>query len=230
MKVQPALRKKAEADVIAIMSEVDKSGKNAELLKNSFKTMSDATFVALLENGVPVYAPVGGPTKIDYKRNIKIASKLGLNLEQRLWITNPKTGLTQRTRYPHVILKLPYRRQTQMIDKKLSVAKHDKIRDKLTGQVTGPSKASGVSFPEAYVMFSSGYDVSLEEFLHGRGGNDKLQRAFYQSLRNTGKGRIRLPGVENTAAKSTRTQSAIFKAIHIGNNIGSSNVHTKNSG
>ena len=220
MKVQPALRKKAEADILAIISDVDKSGKNTELLKKAFKEMSDNAFVKMLEDGVPIYAPVGGPTKIDYKRNIKIAKKLGLALEQRLWITNPKTGLTQRTRYPHVILKLPYRRQTQMIDKKLSVAKHDKIRDKLTGQVTGPSKASGVSFPEAYVMFSSGYDISLEEFLHARGGNEKLQRAYYQSIRDTGVGRIRLPGVENTAAKSTRTQSAIFKAIHIGNNIG----------
>ena len=48
----------------------------------------------------PIYAPVGGPTKIDYKRNIKIAEKIGINLEQRLWITNPKTGLTQRTPIP----------------------------------------------------------------------------------------------------------------------------------
>lgn len=220
MKIQPAVRKKVEADILAIVSDVDKSGKNTDILKGFFKRASDDELVKMLEGGVPIYAPVGGPTKIDYKRNVKIAGKLGLNLEQRLWITNPKTGLTQRTRYPHIILKLPYRRQTQMIDKKLSVAAHDKIRDKLTGQVTGPSKASGVSFPEAYVMFSSGYDISLEEFLHARGGNEKLYRAFYQALRETGTGRIKLPGVEKTAAKATRTQSAIFRAIHIGNNIG----------
>lgn len=220
MKVQPARRKKAEADILAIVSDVDKSGKNTEILKAAFKKLSDNDFIRMLEGGIPIYAPVGGPTKIDYKRNIKIAEKIGVNLEQRLWITNPKTGLTQRTRYPHVILKLPYRRQTQMIDKKLSVAAHDKIRDKLTGQVTGPSKASGVSFPEAYVMFSGGYDTSLEEFLHARGGNEKLFRAFYQALRDTGTGRIKLPGVEKTAAKATRTQSSIFRAIHIGNNIG----------
>ena len=220
MKIQPALRKKAEADVLAVITATDKSGKNTEILKQFFSKASDDDFIKMMKAGVPIYAPVGGPVKITHTNNLKVAKKLGLLLEQRLYLTDPKTGLCQRTRWPHILLKLPVRRQTQMIDKKLSVAKHDKIRDKLTGQVTGPSKSSGVSFPEAYVMFSGSYDSTLEEMLHGRGGNEKLNRAFYKSIRETGRGYIKIPGAENTASKATRTQSAIFKAIHIGNNIG----------
>ena len=102
----------------------------------------------------------------------------------------------------------------------MDVAKNDKVRDKLSGQVVGPSKASGVSFPEAYIMFSDGLDNTLEEFLHARGGNEALQRAFYQSIRQTGAGRIQLPGAERTSAKATRTWSAYLKAMGIGNNIG----------
>ncbi|AFQ96685.1 RNA polymerase beta subunit [Erwinia phage phiEaH2] len=102
----------------------------------------------------------------------------------------------------------------------MAVAKNDRVRDKLSGQVVGPSKASGVSFPEGYIMYSDGHDWSLKEFLWARGGNDVLQRAFYQSIRNTGQGRIDLEGAERTSSKATRTWSSYFKAMHIGNNIG----------
>lgn len=83
----------------------------------------------------------------------------------------------------------------------MAVAKNDKVRDKLSGQVVGPSKASGVSFPEAYIMYSDGHDSTLQEFLWARGGNDTLQRAFYQSLRQTGKGRINLEGLSGPVQK-----------------------------
>lgn len=223
MKLTPVIRKRLEQDILAIISEVDVSGNNTNIYKEHFKKWTDDELLRLYDDssdGIPIYAPVGGPVKIDHVRNIAVAKKLGIALEQRLWLTEPKTGLVQRTRYPHLILRLPVRRQTQLIDKKLSVAEHDRVKDKLTGQVTGPSKASGFSFPETYATYSQGYDKTLEEFVHARGGNEKLHRAFYQSLRQKGSGRFKLPGAEVTAAKATRTWSAIYTAMHIGNNMG----------
>lgn len=224
MKLNPKLRKKSEADVLKIVGEIDSSGLNVGLLKKYFATASDADYMRFIEKGIPIYNPMGGKVDIDHIRNIKIAKRLGVTLEERCWITDPKTGLTQLTRYPHIVLRQSIRRQTQMVDKKLSVAKHSKIKDKLTGQVTGASRAAGVSGPEANVMFSGGYDMSLEEFLHARGGNDKLNRAFYTMLRQGGKGRIKLPGAERTSTKAAKTWGSIWKAMHIGNNIGRGNV------
>lgn len=219
MRLEPARRKKAEAYALQILKLVDPSGINAEAAKKAFARMTDEQFNRL-RDGLPIYNPVGSKVEIDHLRNIEVCKILGVNLEQRLWLTEPKTGVYHRTRYPHLVLRLPVRRQTQMQEKKMAVAKNDKVRDKLSGQVVGPSKASGVSFPEAYIMYSDGHDWTLKEFLWARGGNDALQRAFYQSLRQTGKGRIDLPGAERTSSKATRTWSAYLKAMHIGNNIG----------
>lgn len=220
MALNQQLRKKAEAYIYSILDAVDPSGINTKVAKECIPAMSDEKFVEMAKMGIPIYQPVGGKTKIDYKNNIKVAEKMGIPLSEKLWLTEPKTGLTHLTRHPHLVLLLPIRRQTQMLEKKMSVAKHDKIRDKLTGQVTGPSKASGISFPEAYIIYSDKLDESLQEFLHARGGNEAVNRAFYQALRMTGKGRIHIPGAERTSAKSTRTWGAFYTAMHIGNNLG----------
>ena len=213
-------RKKAEAYIFSILEAIDPSGINLKIGKECIPQMSDAEFVEMAKMGIPLYQPVGGKTKISYKRNIKIAQKMNIPLEEKVWLTEPKTGLTHLTRHPHLILLLPVRRQTQMLEKKMSVAKHDKVRDKITGQVTGPSKASGISFPEAYIIYSDKLDESLQEFLHARGGNEAVNRAFYQAIRMTGRGRIHIPGAERTSAKSTRSWASYYKAMGIGTNIG----------
>lgn len=219
MKLDPARRKKGEAYVLSVLQAVDPSGINAKIFQDRAKTMTDDELIQLCD-GVPIYQPVGGKTKVGYERNIKVADKMGIKLEQKVWLTEPKTGVCHLTRNPHLILMLPVRRQTQMQEAKMSLAKNDKVRDKLTGQVTGPSKASGISFPEAYNIYGDGLDSSLREFLHARGGNEQLQRAFYQAIRQTGTGRIDIPGAERTSSKSTRTWGAIWKSMHIGTNIG----------
>lgn len=219
MKLDPARRKKGEAYVLSVLNAVDPSGINGKIFQDRAKTMTDDEFVQLCE-GIPIYQPVGGKTKVSYQNNIKVAKQMGIGLEQRVWLTEPKTGVQHLTRHPHLLLMLPVRRQTQMQEAKMSLAKNDRVRDKLTGQVTGPSKAAGISFPEAYNIYGDRLDNSLREFLHARGGNERLQRAFYQTIRQTGKGRIDIPGAERTSAKSTRTWASMWKAMHIGTNIG----------
>lgn len=219
MKLDPARKKKGIEYVLSVLQAVDPSGINAKIFQERSKTLTDEELIRICD-GIPIYQPVGGKTKVSYVNNIKVAEKMGIKIEQRVWLTEPKTGVQHLTRYPHLILMLPIRRQTQMQEAKMSLAKNDRVRDKLTGQVTGPSKASGISFPEAYNIYGDRLDNSLSEFLHARGGNEALQRAFYQSIRQTGRGRINIPGAERTSAKSTRTWASMWKAMHIGTNIG----------
>ena len=219
MKLDPARRKKAEKFIIDLLTLMDTSGINAKAAAKAFPTLSDEEF-SRLRNGIIIYNPVGGKVRIDHMRNIEICRILGVELSERLYLTEPRTGLVHRTRHPHIVVPLPIRRQTQMREKKIAVAKNDKVRDKLSGQVVGPSKASGVSFPETYIMYSDGLDATLREFLHARGGNEVLNRAFYQNLRSTGKGSIDIPGAERTTSKGPRTWGAYFTAMGIGNNLG----------
>lgn len=225
MKLDPKRRKAAEEFIYLVLAKVDPSGENLKLAKSVIPGLSDEDFNQF-RKGIPVYNPTGGKVKIDHERNIAIAKALGVNLCQRLWLTDTKTGVRYLTVNEHKVLPLPVRVQTQFQDKKMSVADHDRVRDKLTNQVTGPSKTSAFTFSEAQLAFSDGLDATISEFIHSRGGNEKLNQAFYRSLRETGKGRIDIPGAEFTSAKAPKTLGAYFKAMHIGNNLGKPGVKT----
>lgn len=220
MKLKPASRKKAEELILKWVSLIDPSRINTALLKKNMPKLSDDEFIQMCDNGIPLYQPLEGKTKISTTNNLAVAKQMGIPLEEHLWLPEPKTGILSRTIYPHMVLMLPWRRQTQMVDKKLSVAKNDRIRDKITGQVTGPSKSSGISFQEGYVMFSQGETIPLREFIHARGSNEKINRALYQSIRTTGRGRMDIPGAELTSSKTSKTWGHIYRSMHIGNNIG----------
>lgn len=219
MALDPKRRKLAEEFIVLLLDHLDHSGLNSKLAQESFKALNDTQFLAYTK-AIPIYNPNAGPVKMNPIRNINICSALGVELSQRLWLTDTKTGVCYLTVNKHLNFRLPVRVQTQFQDKKLSVAEHDRTRDRLTGQVTGSSKASGWTFPEAGLAFADGLDETISEFIHARGGNERLQQAFYRSIRETGKGRINIPGAEQTSAKATRTLNAFFTAVHIGNNFG----------
>lgn len=219
MALDPKRRKLAEEFIVRLLDHIDLSGLNGKLAQDAFKRFNDEQFLKFVK-AIPIYNPNGGPVKMTPNRNINICSALGVELSTRLWLTDTKTGVRYLTVNKHLNFRLPVRVQTQFQDKKMSVAEHDRTRDRLTGQVTGSSKASGWTFPEAGLAFADGLDETISEFIHARGGNELLQQAFYRSLRETGKGRINIPGAERTSAKATRTLNAFFTSVHIGNNFG----------
>jgi len=212
-------RKAIEAFILKYVQKVDDSGSNRDLYKKVFLEMTDKKLEELVKSPIPIYAPNGGPVNIDHMRNIDIMRELGYDPEQYCWITDDKTGATSRTIYKHLVLRLPVRRQTQMVDKKISYAEHNRTIDNSTGQTVGKSKGSSFSFPQMYVMYAKGYDNTLREFINTRGGNVKASKAVDREIRLTGKSSRRFEGMENTRVKSTVTLGNIFKAMHIQNNL-----------
>lgn len=219
MKLDPKRRKLAEAWILQLLDLIDPSKTNSGILRESFKTMSDDNFNRLRE-GIPIYSPAGGMIDIDYKYLIEVGKHIGAVMEQRLWLTSKETGTLFRTKNPCLTFHFPVRRQTQAWDHKVSVAENSKVRDKLSGQVTGPSKSSSLSMSEGANIYVDQLDGSLRELLHARGGNEKLQRAFYRQVRETGHGMIDIPGAERTSAKATQTWGNYLKAMGLGTNIG----------
>lgn len=219
MKLDPKRRATAEKWILKFLDLLDPSKSNSKQMAEVFKTMDDERFNRL-RDGIPIFNPAGGLIDIDYKRNIALGEAIGVVLEQRVWFTDKTNGLQYRTRNPILTLPFPVRPQTQSWEKKVSVSEHSKVRDKLSGQVTGPSKTSSFSLSEVSNVYVDGLENSISEFLHARGGNQKLQRAFYAQVREQGTGKINIPGAERTSAKAPQTWANYIKAMGLGTNIG----------
>lgn len=215
----PKQRKEIEGIILQYVGKIDPSGLNTKMYQEIFKTLSDADLVKHIEKRIMIYAPNNSPVDIDSSRNIRIGKELGYDFYQQLWLTDPKTGACSLTKYEHILLELPVRRQSQMIDKKISIAEHNRTIDKLTGQPTGDSKGSSFSFPQTYVMFAKGYDATLKELMRTRGGDTKAAQVVDRQIRQTGHSSQEFEGSANTRVKSTKTTGAVFTAMHLGNSL-----------
>ncbi len=217
--MKPEVRKKIEAFILKYTLQVDLSGSNSDMYKSVFKKMSDRDLESLISKPIPIYAPNGGPVVIDHMRNIEVLRELGYEPEQYCWLTDPKTDACSRTAHKHLVLRLPVRRQTQMIDKKVSIASHNRTVDAVTGQTVGASKGSSFSFPQIYVMYSKGYDATVREFINTRGGNEKAFKVIDRNIRQTGESSQYFEGHQLTQVKSKVTLGRVFGAMHLGNNL-----------
>lgn len=226
-KMTPQKRKAILDYIVDIMDKVDPSKTNSALYLELVPKMSDDELIELISSPLPIYAPNGGKVKIDHMRNLEIIREMGYEPFQRVWITDPATGMTTLTKYPHMVLPCPVRRQTQMIDKKISIPVHNRSVDKITGQMSGKSKGSSFSFPQTYVMYAAGYTDTIRELLNTRGGNVKAGQVIDRQIRQFGSSSQIFPGEEQTHVKSSRSLSAFFTAQHLGNNMGKQNASRK---
>lgn len=217
--MKPETRKQIEAFIIKYVNKIDPTGENARFYTERFTAMADKDIEVLISKPLPIFMPNGWKVKIDHYKNIEIGRELGYEFRQHLFLTDPRTGVCAKTRYKHMVLELPVRRQSQMIDKKISIAEHSRTIDKSTGQVTGPSKGSSFSFPQTYVLYGKGYDATLREFLVARGGDIKAGQVIDRNIRTTGHSSQKFDGSERTRVKSTQTTGVIFQAMHLGSNL-----------
>lgn len=218
--MKPATRKKIELNIIKWLDKVDVSGKNSDIYRALFKKMSDKELVALIDKSIPIYDPPNSGVEIDHVRNIEVAKELGYEFRQRLWLTDEKSGQVQLTNFKHFVLDIPVRRQSQLINKKMSTAKHTRNIDHTTGQTVGKkSKSSGFSFPQVAVMYNKGYDATLKEIIKARGGDLEYWRNVERNLKETGESTLNTPGSDRSTTKSVKSLSAFLTAMHIGNDV-----------
>ncbi len=218
--MKPATRKRICDHIIAWANKVDLSGINGNMYTKMLPTLSDEQLIALCKQPVPIYDPNGSEVKVEVMNNIKVLRQMGYEPFQHLWLTDPKTGWCSLTANKHLVLPLPVRRQTQLIEKKISYAEHNRTIDTMTGQVTGASKSSAFSFPQTYVMYAKGYDNTIRELIEHRGGNTKAGRVIDRNLRQSGHSSQFFDGYENTHTKSVLSAKGLFGGMHLGTSLG----------
>ena len=196
---------------------------NTEMYKQMFEKMSDEQLDQFVEDLksrrklISIIVPNNQKYTLSTKRNIDLAHKWGHNFYQRIWM-NPGGDLPKYlTPKKYLVMKLPIKRQAQHLVKKISIPEDNKTIDDLSGQPTGASKGSKISYPEMQILTALNLDNCLIEFLKYRGGDIKGFDAMNASIGRTGG--VSLDAIKRlgTKVKSTLTLSTLLTAMHLEN-------------
>lgn len=190
-------------------------------------------WIEALRNGVKDFPDVNKPAatislivpnlskenRLNVNRNLALAKKMGHNFFERIWLTNPVTGQVTLTNKRYLSILLPIRRQAQTLDHKMSLPEGDNRVDDLTGQVTGASKGSSISFPEVQMLDARGLTQTIYELMKARGGDEEAWRLMKHRLTTTGAFNQDELGSLNSVAKVNKAFSTILHGMHIRNNL-----------
>ncbi len=218
-------RKAAQAVILKMVADLDPSGKNTAVYEDAFKRMNDAQFdnwmqaIEKNQDYVSLIVDNNNNNKVTIENNLKVAKKWGVKLFHRLWLTDPNTDLTYLTPLEYLVLHLPVRRQIQTLENKVSIPEDNKHVDELTGQPTGPSKGSSISFPELQVLYGRGLDWSIQELIKFRGGDEKGMREMEKSVISSGGVSLEALKQLGTRNRSTVTLSILLKGMMLDNNF-----------
>ncbi len=218
-------RKAAENYIISQINLIVGDHSNAALYQEMFHNMSDTQFDAYmsdLESGkkyLVVIVPNMGKTKLSVDRNLQIAKKLGVDFFQRIWFTQEDSQEKYLSPIPYMVLDLPIRRQSQLLDKKMSIPEYQETVDVFTNQPAGKSKGGRVAYTELQVLTAMGLDNCIIELIKMRGGDEGGYRAMSQSLKETGNVDLTVLEKYSTGVQSTRTLKTFLTGAHLQNTL-----------
>lgn len=218
-------RKAFEASVLKFMGRATKGGHNRKVYADLFKEMSDEELDALvvsLEQGaaLPIYTSNWDPNEMLSFREVQaLAKDYGVALETQLIITDQDTGLEFITPETYFVGVTEIRKQRQMLVKKFGAAKDDLKVDDLTGQVTGDSRATGISSPEVQVLKTMGLTITPKELYDVRGGDLGALDVYRKELMETGRTTTRESLKRGSGVKSLQVAHFLLRGRHIDNNL-----------
>lgn len=222
-------RAQTEQFLLQFYEDLAPGNPNVEIYRQQFAAMDDDAFASFMADikawyidgnrGVPprlVYTePPFSKTPLSVARNLAIADRYKHSFFQKVWVGAHQGVPRYLTNIPYLVFPIPYRRPAQFIEKKLSVPEHSRSRDRLSGQVTGASKSSALSYVEVGILSTMPLDHLCVEFLKYRGGDERGQRALFTSLATTGT--ASLAQLQNYASgvRSIHTLNALFAGMHL---------------
>lgn len=217
----PKNRKGAEAFILKYIEKVTPGTNNAEIYKTIFAATSDKdfdTFMEDLESGkkfLVVIMPNFAKNSLDVERNLAIADELKHKFFQKIWIEGKDDMPTYQTPNEYLVVDLPVRRASQLLIKKISVPKHNRVIDSLTGQPTGESKGAKISYPELQVCAAMGLDNSMIELMKYRGGDARGGAALNGMLSKYGRASQAVLKQYASGVESTVTVKTFLTACHL---------------
>jgi hypothetical protein len=218
-----AKRKAIETRILEVLDKLDPSGDNSNLYKEQFKAMDDVAFdkyMKAIKNGEAslYFRFVNLQSKADISQYIKVAKELKIDVFTRLRRIDSITKQSYLSPKKYMVLELPVRRMVQYAVNKRSVAEDNNQIDALTGQVTGASRAAGITGPEIHTLSLKGLHRTLDELVTVRGGHIEADAFVTQELMTTGKCRLKDIPVTNSS-RTAASAETIFRAMGLDVNI-----------
>lgn len=206
---------------------------NGQLIKKRLDAMSLEEFDVYMrelgkpanENGLvsqeilPFYAPNFQSPRVTMVSLMDTAEFVGHEFFEQLWLTDPQTGRVYLTPQKYLSAIMFVRRAAQMLNKKSSIPENTRHVDELSGQVTGKSKGSKISFPELQGQLAQGLDNTLIEEIKVRGGDRHAQVEFDRQLIETGEASIVEATEDGSITKSTSNTAIFLRGMMIDTNL-----------
>jgi len=205
--------------------DIEPTGYNVEQYKKIFADMSDKEFddymVGLRDKTkfLVLFKPMYKAKGLTTENNLKVATKYGLDFFERLQFTGNENEPDTVTSIKYLVIDLPYRRQSQTLEKKISLPDNNRIIDQSTYQPTGASKGAKISFPELQVLIGMGLDNSINELIKFRGGDRGGFSAYNSMMLRYGSVNLRTLNNYATGVESTKTLKSYLLGMHIKQNL-----------
>ena len=119
----------------------------------------------------------------------------------------------------YFVIKVPVRVASQRIAKKMSIPKHQRIINSITGQPTGDSKGAAFSAPELRLCVAMGLDKTSVELMKYRGGDQRGWAALNASLNRFGNARQDQLQHFASGVVSTATLKTFLTSAHLSNTL-----------
>lgn len=206
---------------------------NAELTKKRLDAMSDTEFDQYIrslakptteeeiatQEILPFYAPNMKNPRVTMENLMKLADEIGHPFFEQLWLTDPQTNKVFLTPQKYLVADMIVRRQAQMLTKKSSIPENARHVDEMSGQVTGKSKGSKISFPELQAQLAQGLENTLIEEIKVRGGDRSAQVEFDRQLIENGEASITDVVEPGQVSKSTSNVAILLRGMMIDTNL-----------
>lgn len=219
-------RKAAEAELLSCIEQILPGSENSRIYKDIFKVMTDADFdqwINDLESGarhLALIAPEFKEPSLSVERNLNVAEKWGHKFYERIWMDPQNGSPVYLSNDPYLVIDLPVRRQAQFLIKKISIPEDNRSIDTFTGQPTGKSKGSKISWPELQILAAlGGFDETIAEFFKFRGGDLQGFNAMNDMIANTGGVSLNAVGSLGTKVKAVQSLSTLLSSMHLENNL-----------
>jgi hypothetical protein len=194
---------------------------DVERYKKLFKTMSDKDFHNYMldirdkKKTIRIIEPNGSQTVPDIEAYLNISRELGYEPFQQVLERMDNTDIYAFSRVKDLCVYTAIKRLSQHTIKKMSIPKHTKSRDTLTGQVTNKSKATKITAKELSIYHANGMDKAVEELMLARTGDQGAETALAAFIEKYGD--VSLDDIRKYAEgrQATKSLKAYFKAMNL---------------
>lgn len=218
-------RKETEKFLLDEISGISTSSKGSKILRDFFtdffKSLNDKEFdnyMKDLKSGkttLSIIVPNNGDIKVETDNNIKRAKKLGFDFFQHITVPNQQGMPPYTTPQKMMLLMLPIKRPVQLLSKGIAIPEDDKSIDLTTGQVTGKSRATKITYPEVQILAGLGLKKSVKELMKHRGGDLGATNAMNNILYRQGSVDANTIEQYSTGVESLETLKSYWLASHI---------------